>query len=537
MAEWQDPETAFDETISSLGYLFSEDSELERLKKRKEKILKTTKYPTQTTAAFRLLENTSLNYRQIAIIVSDIKPKKYISPQQVSQWHRQYTGKMSLPSKPSYRKYQEEVKFDLWEGVLNLRQIAKKHGIPVKEVKKMAQEAKLLDRPKIKIDRSLTQRAKAQEHLTEDIKFDLWEGILSIQQIAKKYQVKWPFVAKIAKKSGIKDKFKIMKAEPLPEPESIAESELEEPKAIKIQPLNEVQYHQLLLERVYQRIDRLRLKDLRSQAEDIAQQGFFAYLQAKERYPEGDRRREKAGKLAVDRLIEQAAHKVKQTKHALKRRASEISFIEPSPDIVLMQHEEQTHHRKLIEAIRKLPFKMRTVLELKYELNFTAAETARVLRMPRTKIHSLIKRAMKLLNKIFLSRRVDRNPRPTRRRIPSHLKCELCDKETTSSKPYCIDHLDKLPEVANIKKAMNNFMQEQQKIAEKGKKAITRKGLLITDIIRELKLGSRTFERLAMDVDLPKTVLAHCIEWLEENNLIKIEISQERKKKTIKLID
>ena len=510
--------------------------------KRRQRVIAASKYPKHCAAVLDYYEKVpsgGFNYRQIAIIVSHaIRPWVTLSPQTVKSWWELASGKKPFPKRLSGKKYADDISFDLWEGILSLREIAKKYELPLAEVKKIAEKRDLLTRFKAKPDAVTDALIRKIEwgQKVEDVKFDLWEGVRSIRKIARAHGLRWPQVSKIAAKYGLKEPLKLPR---------IAEAPIEEvavepgplPRKTE-EPQDDAQYHQILLDRAKERIKKFKLRQL--EPEDAAQAGFLAYLKAKEKYPSGDLRIAKAGKLAVDRVLENASRHYKLTKKAIKRKPHSVSA--PPLDVSLAQEESESKKQALLDAIAKLPTKQRVVLDLKYEYGASAAKIAELLGMHRTRIHSLIRRGMITLTKILGLRQLNpksRKPGRPRSRKPQHVdaKCKAkdCNNITTGRKDYCIDHLDQIPKIKKLQADVENIDEEEKQVTKRGKKAITPNSLIIKDILRILRNSSVTFKKMKQETDLPEPILKLYVEYLEEKGKIIVETTP-RKNLMLKIV-
>lgn len=79
-------------------------------------------------------------------------------------------------------------------------------------------------------------------------------------------------------------------------------------------------------------------------------------------------------------------------------------------------------------------------------------------------------------------------------------RCEVsaCDAETTKRKPYCLEHLDKMPYVVAVRARADERAREMR-AASRGE-SISATGELARDALLALALGARRLARLGIDV-------------------------------------
>lgn len=94
---------------------------------------------------------------------------------------------------------------------------------------------------------------------------------------------------------------------------------------------------------------------------------------------------------------------------------------------------------------------------------------------------------------------------------------------TTERKPYCIEHLDRLPYVKELQAALLHRDEEEDAAASrKGWKAVDTEGSRAREIIDQLAVkGAQTPKRLAITVEIRPTSLENYLGALERAGLVK----------------
>lgn len=127
-------------------------------------------------------------------------------------------------------------------------------------------------------------------------------------------------------------------------------------------------------------------------AEDIAQDGFLAALDALDRF---DRRRPFGPwlhRIVINRAIDWAR------RESLRRRAaSEHSEVEHEP--------ERELGGEMMAALAQLDYEQRAVVVLRYLLEYTPGEIAKMLDLPRGTVNSRLRRALDRLGELVEAKR------------------------------------------------------------------------------------------------------------------------------------
>ena len=112
-----------------------------------------------------------------------------------------------------------------------------------------------------------------------------------------------------------------------------------------------------------------------------------------------------------------------------------------------------------------------------------------------------------------------------RRPAPAREVCRVqgCGHVTTERKPYCIDHLDRLPYVRELQAQLSSRDAEEVAAASrKGWRAVDPDGSRAREIIDQLAVkGAQTPKRLAITVELRPGSLENYLGALEKAGYIK----------------
>ena len=112
-----------------------------------------------------------------------------------------------------------------------------------------------------------------------------------------------------------------------------------------------------------------------------------------------------------------------------------------------------------------------------------------------------------------------------RRPVPAREVCRVqgCGHVTTERKPYCIDHLDRLPYVRELQAQLSSRdAEEVAATSRKGWRAVDPTGSRAREIIDQLAVkGAQTPKRLAITVELRPNSLENYLGALERAGLVK----------------
>lgn len=83
-----------------------------------------------------------------------------------------------------------------------------------------------------------------------------------------------------------------------------------------------------------------------------------------------------------------------------------------------------------------------------------------------------------------------------------------CTQTTREGKPYCPDHVDHHPYVQSILSMLADRESEEERVRQRGFKAVNPSGLTARELVLHLSLhGARTVERLSRELQLDTKVL------------------------------
>lgn len=111
------------------------------------------------------------------------------------------------------------------------------------------------------------------------------------------------------------------------------------------------------------------------------------------------------------------------------------------------------------------------------------------------------------------------------RRLEPRQLCRVarCGRKTAEGKPFCIEHLDKLPYVRTLRRELAARAAEERVAATpNGSWAVSVHGARAKEIVQELARGARTTERLALTTELTPAALAGYLEALERAGLVRV---------------
>ena len=118
-----------------------------------------------------------------------------------------------------------------------------------------------------------------------------------------------------------------------------------------------------------------------------------------------------------------------------------------------------------------------------------------------------------------------RMSRSRKREAPLTDTCRVdgCDHATTGRKPYCLDHIDRLPYVASVESEIAR-REAEVKVAEtrRGWRKLDASGAAAREIVHELAVkGPQSPGRLAKTVEVVKGALEGYVSALESAGVVK----------------
>jgi hypothetical protein len=115
--------------------------------------------------------------------------------------------------------------------------------------------------------------------------------------------------------------------------------------------------------------------------------------------------------------------------------------------------------------------------------------------------------------------------RAGRRPVPAREACHVpgCGRATTERKPYCIEHIDRLPYVQELQAELaHRDAEEVAAASRRGWRAVDTEGSRAREIIDQLAVkGAQTPKRLAITVEIRPGSLENYLGALERAGLVK----------------
>jgi len=111
------------------------------------------------------------------------------------------------------------------------------------------------------------------------------------------------------------------------------------------------------------------------------------------------------------------------------------------------------------------------------------------------------------------------------RRSPASRPCEACGEATSNGKPYCIDHIDRLPEFGAVQGRIAAREAEISTIQRCGARAVDVSGECAREVLSILKDGAMTLKCFRHSLDMPQRVVDALLRALEKaGRLRKLEV-------------
>lgn len=93
--------------------------------------------------------------------------------------------------------------------------------------------------------------------------------------------------------------------------------------------------------------------------------------------------------------------------------------------------------------------------------------------------------------------------------------CKVCRGPTSDGKPFCIDHIDRLPQSTAVQAKILAREEELRAIRRHGAKAVDIAGECAREAVAVLKAGPLTIKRFVTAIDMPAGVAEALIAALE----------------------
>lgn len=98
--------------------------------------------------------------------------------------------------------------------------------------------------------------------------------------------------------------------------------------------------------------------------------------------------------------------------------------------------------------------------------------------------------------------------------------CQACGQPASDRKPFCIDHLDKLPQPVAVQVKIRERDDELRRIARRGWKAVDVDGLCAREVVALLTQGAQTMRRLKVMLELGDDVTEALVTALAEAGVV-----------------
>ncbi|MGE0711951.1 MAG: hypothetical protein AB7N76_03305 [Planctomycetota bacterium] len=106
-----------------------------------------------------------------------------------------------------------------------------------------------------------------------------------------------------------------------------------------------------------------------------------------------------------------------------------------------------------------------------------------------------------------------------------------CRRSTRHRKPYCPDHVERLPYVQEVLAALEGKEREQAEVAILGPRAVDPDGITAGEILNELAIhGPRSVARLAKDLALSRRLAEHYVEALRREGFVSVQARRRRRR-------
>lgn len=114
------------------------------------------------------------------------------------------------------------------------------------------------------------------------------------------------------------------------------------------------------------------------------------------------------------------------------------------------------------------------------------------------------------------------------RRFRTRTECLVCKKRTTEGKPFCIDHIHRLPGPASVIAGLATIDAEVKLCAQR-RRPPELDSFLVGEVLRALSWHPGTVASLARDVGVDQFTVRRCLEALLESECIELVKTTEHK--------
>jgi len=84
--------------------------------------------------------------------------------------------------------------------------------------------------------------------------------------------------------------------------------------------------------------------------------------------------------------------------------------------------------------------------------------------------------------------------------------CQVCKEPTSDGKPYCIKHIEQLPQSLAVQSKIEARDEELRVIAARGARAVDLEGVCAREVLAVLAQGPQTVKKLTVALDMPPAV-------------------------------
>lgn len=110
------------------------------------------------------------------------------------------------------------------------------------------------------------------------------------------------------------------------------------------------------------------------------------------------------------------------------------------------------------------------------------------------------------------------------------LPCEACGQPTREGKPYCPEHVDRQPYVAELLAELASQEEELAMVAMRGADAVDPSGLTARELLQLVRLhGPRTVQRLGRELNIKPVLISCYVRALAQVGMVELGLSKRGK--------
>lgn len=110
------------------------------------------------------------------------------------------------------------------------------------------------------------------------------------------------------------------------------------------------------------------------------------------------------------------------------------------------------------------------------------------------------------------------------------LPCEACGQPTREGKPYCPEHVDQQPYVAELLAELARQEAELAMVSLHGSDAVDTSGLTARELLQLVRLhGPRTVQRLGRELNIKPIIIRSYVRAMSEVGMVELGISKRGK--------